>query len=77
MLHVAAAGENPLVTELLLDMERRWIRRSGTGYTPLHLAAGWKGNGDVVRALLKYGADVSAKDGKGVDGAPSCGVISR
>jgi len=40
------------------------IHASDTGLTPLHWACGW-GNLGTVRALIKGGADLQAKDNRG------------
>jgi ankyrin repeat protein len=75
-LHAAAAGAHRELVELLLDAGADVDRRDpDTGRTPLHaaVAAGPDGDTpDVVRILLKAGADVHATTN---DGASALDII--
>jgi hypothetical protein len=66
-LHVAAelgdSGEE--MVELLLARGADANIRTDHGATPLHLAATTGFGGEAVRALLRHGADASAKDADG------------
>lgn len=65
-LHGAAYEGNPALVKLLLDAKAPVNVGDDRGFTPLMMAANSKTKDpEVVRMLLKSGADVQAKDGPG------------
>jgi ankyrin repeat protein len=62
MLHRPAESGNAAVLETMLACGFETDAKDKDQVTPLHRAA-MGGHLDAVRVLLKYGADVSAKDG--------------
>jgi truncated hemoglobin YjbI len=65
LLQESAAAGNLSVTELLLSLGADPNARDNSGHTPLYSAGNecTAGGGDVVRALVRAGADVNASDG--------------
>lgn len=66
-IHEAVAGGNYRILEFLLQKGGEShvnCRADSGGYTPLHLAVS-KGQRDLVGVLLKYNADIRAKDDYG------------
>ncbi len=60
LLHMAASGGNPKMTELLISKGAAVNATNRDGKSPLHYAAG-KGHLNVVEALLAHFADPDAK----------------
>ena len=66
LLHAAAAGGSLTMVELLLNLGTDPNVADGGGHTPLYSVGnecGTAGGGDVVRALVRAGANVDARDG--------------
>ena len=61
-LHLAVAGENPTIVNLLLDAGADIAARNNLGATPLHMVADNAG-AEIVTALLEAGSDISARAG--------------
>ncbi|MCX6904135.1 MAG: ankyrin repeat domain-containing protein [Verrucomicrobia bacterium] len=61
-LHVAAAGAQTNVLQVLLARKARVQARTKLGWTPLHFAA-TKGDAPTVALLLAYGAEVNVRTG--------------
>jgi len=64
LLHDASAHGSPQMVELLLRLGADPNARTAGGHTPLYCAAnehGAAGCGDIVRALVRAGADVDAR----------------
>ncbi len=68
LLEASFKGNDEMVRHMLeADPKRASERvrsRDATGMTALHLAT-WGGHTEIVRILLKHGADVNARDGSG------------
>ena len=66
-IHEAANNGRHQVLKYLLELVGGDIdlnSHTGSGYTPLHLAAS-SGHRECVQILLDYGADISSRDGYG------------
>ncbi len=48
-----------------LDAGAEVNARDGSGFTPLHNAAGWSANPAIIETLVAAGAEVNARDGDG------------
>lgn len=65
ILHYAARTASSKVIKLLCEKGQEFVnQKDSMGMTPLHLA-GFKGNAEAMRALLKAGADINALDDDG------------
>ena len=64
-LHLAAFGQTPAVVTALLNAGADPNARTGSGNTPLHLAAAHSQTPAVVTALVNAGADPNARTGDG------------
>ena len=63
-LHLAAANGNLEAARILLERNAEVNAQNDNGSTPLHRASKnlWRGYPDVVRLLLKHGADAQMRD---------------
>jgi len=64
-LHWAAIHGNAEIVEYLLDKGAKVNKRANSDYTPLHLAIDLNNDPEIVKVLIKHGANVNAQGGTG------------